>query len=148
MVGCDAKTAKCSTFTCICAQNSSAYPAASVRHFGWRLTELLLNDGQLIGNAKLFGDGSRFGHPPSRSRHIISSGDNNVTRSQTRQCQTLRLSVQLQHGNVVSVCHFACPLVVDVSLDRVKRLKELDSAASQNRDFPTLTLSGSMSSSS
>ena len=138
---------RCTTFACVFAQTSGADPTAPVCHIGRHLTVLLLDDGQLISEAKPLCDGGRFRHPPSRNRQQFSSGDGNVARSQTRSCQTLCLSVQLKHGGVVSVSHVACVIFVDVSLEYIEYLKELDGAASQNETLQSLTLSGSISSS-
>ena len=111
------------TFAGVLLQSSSADPALRVDALGSCFAFALPDHGETTRHLQLLRDDAVFGESPPRGTEILTLVQGNVARAQSRQSPA-GVSVELQHGDVVSMSDVACPLGVDVSCDRIKDLRQ------------------------
>ena len=117
------------TFAGVLPQSSGADPALRVDVLGSCFAFVLPDHGEMTRHLQLLRDDAVFGESPSCGTEILTLVQGNVARAQSRQ-RHAGVSVELQHGDVVSMSDVACPLGVDVSCDRIKYLHRRDMQAS------------------
>ena len=110
------------TFAGVLPQSSGADPALRVDVLGSCFAFVLPDHGETTRHLQLLRDDAVFGQSPSCGTEILTLVQGNVARAQSRQ-RHAGVSVELQHGDVVSMSDVACPLGVDVSCDRIEDLR-------------------------